>query len=138
MPPTGEAGSEIAIPDPRLANSAPCQIIRDDGDRLEVKLAMPASSVLILSRTYHAHCRASVLIGERHEWLPAECIRVNGSFQAVRIPGGATQCQIEFLNNSRFAWIVNVFWIGVSFAVILLWLFLRTGRKHSSRVGAAV
>lgn len=121
------------LPDVRKLPGQIARLIRDEGDIKTYALASSSTSTLVLDHKYHRNWHAWVKTGE--EWHPAPTTEVNGVFQGVLIPDGATSVEMRFLPWSRFAWLGHIFWAILSMGTG--YVILRSSRFRPSNRGLA-
>jgi hypothetical protein len=105
-----------------LAMGETVQIVRDDGDLLQLKVTTADTAVLVLSDTFYPGWKASV------DGASAEILRANAFMRALRIPDGGEHV-IEFRyepESLKVGLLLHVF------AVVALLLVYLVGRFRSA------
>ena len=84
----------------------------DDSTRLRCT-ALPATSLVFLSRQFHPDWRA------RAAGRELETVRVDDFYLGVMVPAGTDEIELEFRPWARYAWIPQVFFAAAALALAL-------------------
>lgn len=103
----------------RLSNAAQlnAEPLGNSGDTLEFSLSGTMPSLFVLSQKYHRQWVAEWRSGD--EWKGAATVRVNGFYQGVVLPPGATDVRLRFLPWARYAWSAHLFF-GLTGLLVLM------------------
>ncbi|MBW4710823.1 hypothetical protein KX928_23780 [Roseobacter sp. YSTF-M11] len=100
---------QIGLVDFRAAQRhKPVTVSLDQGDLLEFRIASARKSMLVLSQRFHSDWKGFARVDQN--WQPVGTVEVNGVYQGVDIPKGATHIRLSFEPFTRHAWVSNVFW----------------------------
>ena len=104
--------------------------LSNSGDTLEFSVAGNVPSLFVLSQKFHRQWVAEWRSGD--QWKTAETVRVNGFYQGVVLPLGASQVRLRFLPWARHAWSAHMFFglAGLLVMMRLVWKSRESFRSH--------
>ena len=119
-------GEDYRVMQPAQTTRLPAQRVLDMGDEMEFTVVGSRPTLLVLSQKYNRQWLAEWR--STGPWRRAAAVCVNGFFQGVVVPQGATSIRLSFRPWSRYAWFSHAF-----FAAALALLVFRSLRTRLER-----